>query len=153
MTRLRTMNMTMIGSSVDYVRSGGMRNVPVTKAVEHLYATTAKFSGCVILASRTAYSYPPRRTLLGVWKSARRGEGGADIVVWKGSIPPRGITALSGVTFLLGLLELGPTSPPQQPTPPTHPLDLESTRMDGEESNPAPRRPQSTSAVARNSIY
>ncbi|GBM27610.1 hypothetical protein AVEN_35270-1 [Araneus ventricosus] len=34
----------MIGSSVDYVRSGGMRNVPVTKALEHLYATTAKFS-------------------------------------------------------------------------------------------------------------
>ncbi|GBM28192.1 hypothetical protein AVEN_36139-1 [Araneus ventricosus] len=52
--------MMMIGSSVDYVRSGGMRNVPVTKAVEHLYATTAKFSGCVILASRPAYSYPPR---------------------------------------------------------------------------------------------
>ncbi|GBM35923.1 hypothetical protein AVEN_244987-1 [Araneus ventricosus] len=53
--------MMMIGSSVDYVRSGGMRNVPVTKAVEHLYATTAKFSGCVLLASRPAYSYPPRR--------------------------------------------------------------------------------------------
>ncbi|GBN28676.1 hypothetical protein AVEN_128539-1 [Araneus ventricosus] len=51
----------MIGSSVDYVRSGGMRNVPVTKAVEHLYVTTAKFSGCVILASRPAYSYLPRR--------------------------------------------------------------------------------------------
>ncbi|GBN46408.1 hypothetical protein AVEN_5621-1 [Araneus ventricosus] len=51
----------MIGSSVDYVRSGGMRNVPVTKAVEHLYATSAKFSECVILASRPAYSYPPRR--------------------------------------------------------------------------------------------
>ncbi|GBO31998.1 hypothetical protein AVEN_145205-1 [Araneus ventricosus] len=51
----------MIGSSVDYVRSGGMRNVPVTKAVEHLYATIAKFSGCVLLASRPAYSYPPRR--------------------------------------------------------------------------------------------
>ncbi|GBM98713.1 hypothetical protein AVEN_117120-1 [Araneus ventricosus] len=43
--------MMTIGSSVDYVRSG-MRNVPVTKAVEHLYATTAKFSGCVVLASR-----------------------------------------------------------------------------------------------------
>ncbi|GBM07050.1 hypothetical protein AVEN_63489-1 [Araneus ventricosus] len=55
--------MMMIGSSVDYVRSGGMRNVPVTKAVEHLYATTAKFSGCVLLASRPAYSYPPRRTI------------------------------------------------------------------------------------------
>ncbi|GBM63766.1 hypothetical protein AVEN_43378-1 [Araneus ventricosus] len=51
----------MIGSSVDYVRSGGMRNVPVTKAVEHLYATTAKFSVCVLLASRPTYSYPPRR--------------------------------------------------------------------------------------------
>ncbi|GBL79026.1 hypothetical protein AVEN_48980-1 [Araneus ventricosus] len=50
-----------IGCSVDYVRSGGMRNVPVTKAVEHLYATTAKFSGCVLLASRPVYSYPPRR--------------------------------------------------------------------------------------------
>ncbi|GBN46629.1 hypothetical protein AVEN_191635-1 [Araneus ventricosus] len=55
--------MMMIGSSVDYVRSGGMRNVPVTKAVEHSYATTAKFSGCVNLASRPAYSYPPRRLL------------------------------------------------------------------------------------------
>ncbi|GBO30216.1 hypothetical protein AVEN_39288-1 [Araneus ventricosus] len=44
--------MMMIGSSVDYVRSGGMRNVPVTKAMEHLYATTAKFSGCVLSASR-----------------------------------------------------------------------------------------------------
>ncbi|GBN05016.1 hypothetical protein AVEN_164094-1 [Araneus ventricosus] len=53
----------MIGSSVDYVRSGGMRNVPVTKAVEHLYATTAKFSGCVLLSSRPAYSYPPRREI------------------------------------------------------------------------------------------
>ncbi|GBN00117.1 hypothetical protein AVEN_84474-1 [Araneus ventricosus] len=51
----------MIGSSADYVRSGGIRNVPVTKAVEHLYATTAKFSGCVFLASCPAYSYPPRR--------------------------------------------------------------------------------------------
>ncbi|GBM31251.1 hypothetical protein AVEN_223449-1 [Araneus ventricosus] len=53
--------MMMIESSVDYIRSGGMKNVPVTKAVEHLYATTAKFSGCVILASRPVYSYPPRR--------------------------------------------------------------------------------------------
>ncbi|GBN01439.1 hypothetical protein AVEN_62973-1 [Araneus ventricosus] len=53
--------MMMIGSSVDYVRSGGMRNVPVRKEVEHLYATTAKFSGCVLLASRPAYSYTPRR--------------------------------------------------------------------------------------------
>ncbi|GBO36777.1 hypothetical protein AVEN_35436-1 [Araneus ventricosus] len=53
--------MMMIGSSVDYIRSSGMRNVPVTKAVEHLYATTAKFSGCVFLASRPANSYPPRR--------------------------------------------------------------------------------------------
>ncbi|GBN41143.1 hypothetical protein AVEN_192773-1 [Araneus ventricosus] len=55
--------MMMIGSSVDYVRSGGMRNVPVTKAVEHLYAATTKFSGCGLLASRPAYSYPPRRLL------------------------------------------------------------------------------------------
>ncbi|GBN27719.1 hypothetical protein AVEN_201054-1 [Araneus ventricosus] len=54
-------HMMKIGSSVDYVRGGGMRNVPVTKAVEHLYATTDKFSGCVLLASRPAYSYPPRR--------------------------------------------------------------------------------------------
>ncbi|GBL78343.1 hypothetical protein AVEN_42870-1 [Araneus ventricosus] len=38
-------NMMKIGSNVHYVRSGGMRNVPVTKAVEHLYATTAKFPG------------------------------------------------------------------------------------------------------------
>ncbi|GBM64088.1 hypothetical protein AVEN_70509-1, partial [Araneus ventricosus] len=53
--------MMMIGSSMDYVKIGGMRNVPVTKAVEHLYATTAKVSGCVLLASRPAYSYPPRR--------------------------------------------------------------------------------------------
>ncbi|GBN48542.1 hypothetical protein AVEN_14167-1 [Araneus ventricosus] len=54
--------MMMIGSSVDYVRSGGMRNVPVTKAVEHLYATTAKFSGnlgltsCVLLPATSAIS-------------------------------------------------------------------------------------------------
>ncbi|GBL72478.1 hypothetical protein AVEN_115393-1 [Araneus ventricosus] len=47
----------MIGSSVDYVRSGGMRNVPATKAVENLYETIAKF----LLVSRPAYSYPPRR--------------------------------------------------------------------------------------------
>ncbi|GBM04601.1 hypothetical protein AVEN_93997-1 [Araneus ventricosus] len=54
--------MMMIGSSVDFVRSCcGMRNVPVAKAVERLYATTARFSGCVLLASRPAYSYPPRR--------------------------------------------------------------------------------------------
>ncbi|GBN22308.1 hypothetical protein AVEN_220760-1 [Araneus ventricosus] len=41
----------MIGSSVDYVRSGGMRNVPVMKAVEHLYATTATLglASCVLL--------------------------------------------------------------------------------------------------------
>ncbi|GBM05720.1 hypothetical protein AVEN_55818-1 [Araneus ventricosus] len=54
-------HMMMIGSSVDYVRSGGMRNVPVTKAVEHLYATTAKFSGCVLLPATSAihYSQPP----------------------------------------------------------------------------------------------
>ncbi|GBM05580.1 hypothetical protein AVEN_159635-1, partial [Araneus ventricosus] len=43
-------HMMKIGCSVDYVRSGGMRNVPATKAVEHLYATTAKFSD--------AYSWP-----------------------------------------------------------------------------------------------
>ncbi|GBO01614.1 hypothetical protein AVEN_209112-1 [Araneus ventricosus] len=72
--------MMMIGSSVDYVRSGGMRNVPATKAVEHLYATTAKFSGCVILVSCPAFSYPPRRftpilvksTLPGACAKARR---------------------------------------------------------------------------------
>ncbi|GBN51245.1 hypothetical protein AVEN_8938-1 [Araneus ventricosus] len=52
-------HMMKIGSSVDYVKSGGMRNVPVTKAVEHLHATTAKFSGCVLLASRPPYSFPP----------------------------------------------------------------------------------------------
>ncbi|GBO15812.1 hypothetical protein AVEN_231165-1 [Araneus ventricosus] len=71
--------MMMIGSSVNYVRSGSMRNVPVTKAVEHLYATTAKFSGCVLLALRPAYSYPPRRhsklnmlaNLHGVWLEVR----------------------------------------------------------------------------------
>ncbi|GBM16042.1 hypothetical protein AVEN_108621-1 [Araneus ventricosus] len=55
-------HMMKIGSSVDYVKSGGMRNVPVTKAVEHLYATTAKFLGCVLLASCPVYSYPPRRS-------------------------------------------------------------------------------------------
>ncbi|GBN33977.1 hypothetical protein AVEN_239461-1 [Araneus ventricosus] len=36
--------MMIIGSSVDYVRSGGLRNVPVMEAVEHLHATTTKFS-------------------------------------------------------------------------------------------------------------
>ncbi|GBM70648.1 hypothetical protein AVEN_206869-1 [Araneus ventricosus] len=58
--------MMMIGSSVDYVRSGGMRNVPVTKAVENLYATTAKFSkrvrnldlkSCVLLPATSEYTY------------------------------------------------------------------------------------------------
>ncbi|GBM06417.1 hypothetical protein AVEN_266367-1 [Araneus ventricosus] len=37
--------------------------------------------------------------------------------------------------------------------PPTHPLGLESTRMDGEESNPAPGRPQSTSSAPWSIIY
>ncbi|GBM63306.1 hypothetical protein AVEN_186126-1 [Araneus ventricosus] len=53
--------MMIIGSSVDYVRSGGMRNVPVTKAGSG--ATTAKFSGFVLLVSRPANSYPPRRAI------------------------------------------------------------------------------------------
>ncbi|GBO21248.1 hypothetical protein AVEN_274966-1, partial [Araneus ventricosus] len=53
--------MMKTGYSVDYVKSGKMTNVPVTKAVEHLYATTAKFSGCVLLVSRPTYSYPLRR--------------------------------------------------------------------------------------------
>ncbi|GBM83007.1 hypothetical protein AVEN_72123-1 [Araneus ventricosus] len=56
-------HMMKIGSSVDYVRSGGMRNVPVTKAVAHLYETTSQLSGCVLLASRPTHSYPPRRVL------------------------------------------------------------------------------------------
>ncbi|GBO28205.1 hypothetical protein AVEN_217618-1, partial [Araneus ventricosus] len=54
-------HMMKIGSSSEHVRSGGMRNVPITKAVEHLYVTIAKFSGCVLLASRPEFSYPPRR--------------------------------------------------------------------------------------------
>ncbi|GBL99057.1 hypothetical protein AVEN_227555-2 [Araneus ventricosus] len=53
-----------IGSSVNYVRNGGMRNVSVTKTVEHLYATTAKFSGCVLLALRPAHSYPRHRLIV-----------------------------------------------------------------------------------------
>ncbi|GBM36103.1 hypothetical protein AVEN_179099-1 [Araneus ventricosus] len=79
--------MMMIGSIVDYVRSGDMRNVPVTKAVEHLYATTAKFSVCVILASRPEYSYPPHRHM----KSEFQGTSGLSAVlnanehVYKGS--------------------------------------------------------------------
>ncbi|GBM84831.1 hypothetical protein AVEN_189679-1 [Araneus ventricosus] len=77
--------MMMIGSSVDYVRSGGMRNVPVTKAVEHLCATTAKFSGCVLLASRPAYSDPPRRqiefaTQVGSFRKRRKYED--DSIPW-----------------------------------------------------------------------
>ncbi|GBM61331.1 hypothetical protein AVEN_9600-1 [Araneus ventricosus] len=60
-------HMMKIGSSVDYVRNGGMRNVPVTKAMENLYAITAKFSGCVLLTSRAAYSYPPRRNSRITW--------------------------------------------------------------------------------------
>ncbi|GBN94047.1 hypothetical protein AVEN_181099-1 [Araneus ventricosus] len=43
--------MMMIGSNVDYVRSGGMRNVPVTKAVEHLYMR-------LLLNFQGAYSWP-----------------------------------------------------------------------------------------------
>ena len=53
--------MMKITSSVDYVRSGGMRTVKVTKALEHLYVTTAKFSGCILLDSGSMYSYPPCR--------------------------------------------------------------------------------------------
>ncbi|GBM79462.1 hypothetical protein AVEN_96318-1 [Araneus ventricosus] len=59
--------MMMIGSSVDYVRSGGMRNVPVTKAVEHLYTTQyiifrgSDFSILIFITKIPlgAYSYPP----------------------------------------------------------------------------------------------
>ncbi|GBM37571.1 hypothetical protein AVEN_130709-1 [Araneus ventricosus] len=61
--------MMMIGSSVDYVRSGGMRKVPVTKAVEHLYVTAAKFSkrvrnlgltSCVLLPATSDSSLSPK---------------------------------------------------------------------------------------------
>ncbi|GBN40518.1 hypothetical protein AVEN_125491-1 [Araneus ventricosus] len=59
----------MIGSSVDYVRSGGMRNVAVTKELEHLYATTAKFSfwvrnlgltSCVLLPATSVQNFANR---------------------------------------------------------------------------------------------
>ncbi|GBM93420.1 hypothetical protein AVEN_160682-1 [Araneus ventricosus] len=59
-----------------HVRSGGMRNVPITKAVEHLYVTIAKFSGCVLLASRPEFSYPPRRQHEDIqpWEVFRHGD-------------------------------------------------------------------------------
>ncbi|GBM81106.1 hypothetical protein AVEN_235560-1 [Araneus ventricosus] len=67
----------MIGSSVDYVRSGVMRNVPATKAVEHLDATTSKFSGCALLASCPAYSYLPLRPFMGpLWLSYKSSASG-----------------------------------------------------------------------------
>ncbi|GBM99218.1 hypothetical protein AVEN_254-1 [Araneus ventricosus] len=85
--------MMMIGSSVDCVRSGGMGNVPVTKAVEHLYATTAKFSGCVLLASRPAYSYPPRRGVRELWDTFQKPAGVVSpklsrILLEKGAVSP-----------------------------------------------------------------
>ncbi|GBN24704.1 Tigger transposable element-derived protein 4 [Araneus ventricosus] len=45
--------MMMIGSSEDFVRSGGMRNVPVTKAVEHLVRTLG-LKSCVLLPATSA---------------------------------------------------------------------------------------------------
>ena len=50
-----------IASSLNFVRSGGLRTVQVTKALENLLVITAKFSGCVLLDSRPACSYPPCR--------------------------------------------------------------------------------------------
>ena len=54
-------HMMKIASSVDYIRSGGMRTDEDTMVMEHLYVTTAKFSGLVLLDSGSAYSYPPCR--------------------------------------------------------------------------------------------
>ncbi|GBM27153.1 hypothetical protein AVEN_202361-1, partial [Araneus ventricosus] len=49
-----------IGSSVDY-KEWWHEKYSNYEGSEHLYAITAKFSECVLLASRPAYSYPPRR--------------------------------------------------------------------------------------------
>ncbi|GBM64794.1 hypothetical protein AVEN_10216-1 [Araneus ventricosus] len=53
-------HMMKIGSSVD-CKEWWREKCSSYEGSEHLYATTAKFSGCVLLASRPAYSYPPRR--------------------------------------------------------------------------------------------
>ncbi|GBM50743.1 hypothetical protein AVEN_144166-1 [Araneus ventricosus] len=53
-------HMTKIGCSVDYVRSGGMRNVPVTKAVSICMRLLLNFQGAYSWP-RPAYSYPSRR--------------------------------------------------------------------------------------------
>ena len=57
-------HMMKIASSVDYVKSDGIRTVQVTKSLEHLYMTSAKFSGCVLLGSGPAYSYPSCRLIV-----------------------------------------------------------------------------------------
>ncbi|GBM91923.1 hypothetical protein AVEN_132273-1 [Araneus ventricosus] len=51
-----------IGSSLD-CKEWWHEKCSSYEGSEHLYATTAKFSGCVLMASRPAYSYPPRRAL------------------------------------------------------------------------------------------
>ncbi|GBN03380.1 hypothetical protein AVEN_6109-1 [Araneus ventricosus] len=54
--------MMKIGSSVD-CKEWWHEKCSSYEGSEHLYATTAKFSGCVLLDSRPAsYSYTPRRT-------------------------------------------------------------------------------------------
>ncbi|GBO30661.1 hypothetical protein AVEN_252715-1 [Araneus ventricosus] len=53
-------HMMKIGSSVD-CKEWWHEKCSSYEDSEHLYATTAKFSGCVLLDSHPAYSYPPRR--------------------------------------------------------------------------------------------
>ncbi|GBO20448.1 hypothetical protein AVEN_239976-1 [Araneus ventricosus] len=53
-------HMMKIGSSVD-CKEWWHEKCSSYEGSEHLYATTAKFSARVLLDSRPAYSYPPRR--------------------------------------------------------------------------------------------
>ncbi|GBN48168.1 hypothetical protein AVEN_94613-1 [Araneus ventricosus] len=56
-------HMMKIECSVDYVRSDGMRNVPVTKVVSICMRLLLNFQG--------AYSYPPRRVITRVFKEKK----------------------------------------------------------------------------------
>ncbi|GBM28979.1 hypothetical protein AVEN_40738-1 [Araneus ventricosus] len=58
-------HMMKIGSSVDYVRGGGMSNVPVTQW--SICMRLLLNFRCVLLASRPVYSEPARRARVRSW--------------------------------------------------------------------------------------
>ncbi|GBM63536.1 hypothetical protein AVEN_232684-1 [Araneus ventricosus] len=69
-------HMMKIGTNVD-CKEWWHEKCSSYEGSEHLYATTAKFSGCVLLDSRPAYSYPPRWKKGGGIKMIFRGSGWA----------------------------------------------------------------------------